>query len=210
MIYNEQKIDELRQKVAASMSEKRFFHTAEMEKMAIKLGELYAPDKILMLRAAALLHDITKEKRTEEHLAILSENGVEITQLDKISPKTLHARTAEYVIRDEFSEFYNDEELLSCVRRHTTGEAEMTLCDMIIYLADYIDMSRTFDDCVKLREYFFEKKPENMGDEEKYKHLLKTLVLSFDMTISSLIEEGSPISRQSIDARNAIICKLMA
>ena len=210
MTYTDEKISALRKKVAESMSEKRFFHTAEMEKMAIRLGELYAPDKIPMLRAAALLHDITKEKSTEEHLAILKANGVELTRLDKISPKTLHARTAEYVIRDEFPEFYTDGELLNCVRKHTTGDEQMTLCEMIIYLADYIDMSRTFDDCVRLREYFLSAEPEKMNEEEKYKHLLKTLVLSFDMTLMALIDEGYPISRQSVDARNALICKLMA
>jgi predicted HD superfamily hydrolase involved in NAD metabolism len=210
MIYTDEKIDELRQKVEMSMSEKRFFHTAEVEKMAERLGNLYVPDKILMLRAAALLHDITKEKSTEQQLELLKKNGVKITPIDAISPKTLHAKTAEYVIRDEFSEFYGDPELLDCVRKHTTGDAQMTICEMIIYLADYIDMSRKFDDCVKLREYFWGKDPEKMGEKEKYNHLLKTLILSFDMTLCALIEEGSPISRQSVDARNAMICNLKA
>ena len=210
MTYTDEKLSDLRKKVAECMSGKRFFHTAEMEKMAVRLGELYVPDKIPMLRAAALLHDITKEKNTEEQLSILRANGVEPSKLDEISPKTLHARTAEYVIRDEFPEFYSDGELLDCVRKHTTGDEQMTLCEMIIYLADYIDMSRTFDECVKLREYFFSAKLKKMNEEEKYNHLLKTLVLSFDMTLQGLIDEGYPISRQSIDARNAIICKLKA
>ena len=46
------------------------------------------------------------------------------------------------------------EELINAVRYHTTGRADMSICEKIIFLADYIDMSRKFDDCVKLRNYF--------------------------------------------------------
>ena len=83
----------------------------------------------------------------------------------------------------------------------------MTLCEMLIYLADYIDLSRTFEDCVTLRNFFFDKKPENMGEEERLSHLRDTLILSFDMTIRALLEEGTPISADTLEARNALICE---
>ena len=57
----EDQLSALREKISSGMSAKRFRHTAEVEKMVIRLGELYAPDKISERRAAALLHDITKE-----------------------------------------------------------------------------------------------------------------------------------------------------
>ena len=80
MTYSENMLDELRQTVCAGMSERRFVHTAEVEKMAVRLGELYAPDKIDILRAAALLHDVTKEKNLSEQIAILEAHGVEVTR----------------------------------------------------------------------------------------------------------------------------------
>lgn len=207
MRFTPEMIDALRERVRSTMSEWRFTHTAEVEKMAARLGELYAPESIPMLRAAALLHDITKEKSPQEHIDILLSHGAEVTDFDRASTKTLHARTAELVIIDDYPEFA-EAELLSAVRRHTTGHAEMTLCDAIIYLADYIDMSRKFDDCVYLRNYFWGKEPQNMPERERTAHLWQTILLSFDMTLKSLIDEGSPVSVETVSARNAVILKL--
>lgn len=207
MIFSQEMIDTLREQVRNSMSERRFVHTAEVEKMAVRLGELYAPDKLDVLAVAALLHDITKEKSTEEQLSLLSSHNIELKAEDRLSPKTLHARTAVIFVKERFP-FFATEEVINAIRRHTTGSADMTLCDMIIYLADYIDMSRTFDDCVFLREYFWGKDPRDMEYGERYRHLLQTLAISFDMTIKALIEEKSVISVETVEARNALICNL--
>ena len=84
----------------------------------------------------------------------------------------------------------------------------MTVLDAIIYLADYIDMSRKFEDCVYLREYFWGKQPEKMDTQARERHLWETLLISFDMTLSALIKENSPISVDTVAARNAIIARL--
>jgi len=207
MKYSMEMLDGLRDRVRSGMSEWRFVHTAEVEKMAVRLGELYAPDKLDVLRAAALLHDVTKEKSTEEHFEIMKAYGVEISELDRISPKTLHAKTAALVIPDEFPEFA-DAEVISCVRWHTTGRADMTLCEALIYLADYIDESRKFDDCVILRNYFWNELPQNMTAEERERHLWQTILISFDFTVKSLVDEDSLISPETVDARNSVICRL--
>ena len=200
----ERMLNALREEIRSSMSEKRFRHTAEVEQMAIRLGELYAPHKIPMLRGAALLHDLTKEYSKDHHLMICAQKNIPLTKEDVHAPKTLHARTAEALIPDRFPAFAS-EELLSCVRWHTTGRRGMTLCEKLIYLADYIDLSRTFEDCVRLREYFFSANPETMGEEERLAHLRNTLILSFDMTVRGLLEEGAPVSPDTMDARNQLI-----
>ncbi len=207
MTFDERQIDALRERVRSTMSERRFTHTAEVERMTMRLAELYAPEKVDVLRAAALLHDITKEKSTEEQLEILRTHGVVVSDLDRYSPKTLHARTAVEVIKEEYCEFATPE-LLSAVERHTTGHANMTVLDGVIYLADYIDMSRKFEDCIRLREYFWGKDPQLMSKEAREAHLWQTLILSFDMTLKALIEEGSPISADTVKARNSLICRL--
>ena len=207
MTFDERQIEALRERVRSTMSEWRFTHTAEVERMAARLAELYAPEKVDVLRAAALLHDITKEKSTAEQLDILESHSVVVSEIDRYSPKTLHARTAVEVIKDEYSEFATPE-LLSAVERHTTGHANMTVLDGVIYLADYIDMSRKFEDCIRLREYFWGKDPQLMSMKERERHLWKTVILSFDMTLKALIEEGSPISADTVNARNSLICRL--
>lgn len=204
MMFSEEMLLSLHESVKGRMSEKRFFHTAEVEKMAVRLAELYCPDKRDVLRAAALLHDITKEYDADEHLALFEKHGISVTAEDLLAPKTHHAKSAAALIPEEYPEFATDE-VISCVRWHTTGRMGMTLTEKIVYLADYIDMSRKFEDCVRLREFFFSAEPEKMSESERLSHLDKTLILSFDMTIAGLIEGGSVISSDTFRARNSLI-----
>jgi nicotinate-nucleotide adenylyltransferase len=207
MRFSEESLTALYESVREQMSEYRFVHTAEVEKMAVRLGKLYAPDKLDKLRAAALLHDITKEYTVDAHAKLIERGGESLSALDRLSYKTLHARSAVELIKEKYSEFA-DTHVLDAVRYHTTGRADMSVCEMIIYLADYIDDSRKFDDCVKLRNYFWDAHPENMSAEQREEHLLRTLLLSFDMTIISLTNEGSPISIETVSARNSVVLAL--
>lgn len=209
VIVSEDMLNALRQALekdreSGRMSEKRFRHTIEVEKMAARLADLYAPEKSGVLRAAALLHDITKECSFEEHLSICKSGGMALGEYDLSAPKTLHAMSAAVKIEIEMPE-YDVDEIKSCVRWHTTGRGGMTLCEKLIYLADYIDMSRTFDDCVKLREYFFGKDIAAMTEKEKTEHLDDTLIISYDMTINALLKSGKMISLDTMDARNGLV-----
>ncbi|MBQ5793169.1 MAG: hypothetical protein IIW17_04050, partial [Clostridia bacterium] len=68
--------------------------------------------------------------------------------------------------------------------------------------------SRTFPDCVTLRNAFWDAEPENMTQDEREAHLLRVLVQSFDLTIAGLIEDGAPVSADTFLARNSLILKL--
>ena len=207
MKFDEAMLAALRQDVGATMSQKRLTHTLEVEKMAVRLGRLYAPDKLDILGAAALLHDITKEKSFEEHIAILKDNGYDVTDDDINSPKTLHAKTAPYEIKKSYPEFAT-ERVLNAIRNHTTGRADMTLFDAIIYLADYIEETRTFEDCVYLRNVFWSAEPQKMDKAERERHLWKTVILSLDMTVKDIESANGYISVDTLLAREAIAKKL--
>lgn len=189
------------------MSGYRLTHTLGVESMAARLGELYAPEKTDVLRAAALLHDITKEKTLEKQLQICEKLGIIVPCTSKASPKTLHAITAAAVLPNEYPAFAL-QEVMDAVRWHTTGKEDMSITEKLIYLADYIEDGRTFDDCVRLREHFFGACPEKMSAEERLIHLDRTLVLSFDMTIKQLIAEGTVIDPCTMAARNYLIISL--
>ena len=134
----------LREALAQNMSEKRYRHTLGVESMAIRLGELYCPEQIPCLRVAALLHDLTKEETFEKQLQLCQQFGIIIDDLDKMAPKTFHARTAAALIPVAYPEFA-DRMVIDAVRWHTTGHKGMTLTENLIYLADYIDDTRKFE-----------------------------------------------------------------
>ena len=202
--FSEEMLAELREKMKNEMGEKRYNHTLEVEKMAARLGEIYAPDMIMQLRAAALLHDVTKERSAEEHIAICESAGLEVSVGERKSPKMFHAKTGAIVIAQKYPEFASAE-IVDAVRYHTTGKADMSIMEKIIYLADYIDMSRTFGDCVSLRNYFFDFDFAKASEQEKIEHLNDTLIMSYDLTIRGLLEDGKHINDTTFEARNFLI-----
>ena len=199
-------LDELRASIQNSMSPKRYTHTCAVEGMVARLCELFCPECTTELRAAALLHDITKEESLEKQLQLCREFDIIVQSGDVLAPKTFHAKTAAAMIVREYPAFAS-EAVVSAVRWHTTGHADMTLGEQLLYLADYIDDSRMFPDCVRLRNYFWRADPAAMDESAKMAHLYDTLIMSFDMTMRHLLDENATISLDTILARNALIEK---
>lgn len=199
--FTEAELDALRGSVLSGLSEYRARHILEVERMIVRLGALYLPHRISALRAAALLHDFTKELSPSEHEKILASHGILQSDGVYLSTKLYHAETAALLLRERYPDFATDE-IVSAVRYHTTGRSGMTLFEMLLYLADYIDESRTFDDCVRLRELFFSADPDAMSERERIAHLYGTLIRSVDYTVSALAREGAPTSPLSLHMRD--------
>ena len=197
-------LEQLRNAVMESMSPKRFLHTAAVEEMVARLCELFCPQHTMQLRAAALLHDITKEISTEQQIALCKKYQLPVTNEDLCAPKTFHARTAAAIIPDAYPAFA-DPLIVNAIRWHTTGREDMTLTEKLLYLADYIDESRTFENCVLLRKYFWDANPQEMCDEERLALLQATMLLSYRMTIEDLLSDGAPVAIDTIKARNQLI-----
>lgn len=182
-------------------SEKRFKHTLGVQKEAYKLGSMFMPHNAEKLRLAGLLHDITKDFPLKNQLDMCHEYGIEIDE-SNIVPKLLHAKTGAEYSRRTFGADIIDDEIYNGIYYHTTGCAGMSLFDSIIYLADYIEEGRTFEDCIVLRNYFYNGVSEAASDIDKLEILRKTMVMSFDLTIKNLIDEAKEIDKDTINARN--------
>lgn len=199
MQMTEQLLEELRARVKRELSQKRATHTLGVEAMAARLGALYCPEKEGMLRAAALLHDITKELPQERQQAILDEGGVVLRPDEAVAPRTWHAITAALRVPVEYPQL-NDGELLSAIRWHTTGHADMTVPEIILYLADYIEETREHDACVALRRAFFDAQPEKMPKDERLLHLYRVMQNSLETTLSDLKARGKTICLDTLGA----------
>lgn len=188
----------LAEMVKPYLTPKRYLHTLAVAEEAEFIGKYYLPDRIQKLKAAALLHDITKKADEKKQLQYCEEFGIILNNSELNSPKTFHARTAAELAKRDFAD-YTDDEIISGVRWHTTGRRGMTVFDAIIYLADYIEKTREFYDCVILRNYFYDR--IDLG-YDKYKILVDTMIYSFDLTIGNLIKESSIIDEDTVQARN--------
>ena len=74
----------------------------------------------------------------EEQLALVERYHIALDELEQHALKLLHAKTGAALARDVFGA---DDEICSAILWHTTGKANMTTLEKVIYLADYIEPS---------------------------------------------------------------------
>lgn len=199
-ILTEADLAALTDRVRPYLTDKRYDHTTAVANEAARLGELFgfSPADLRRLRASALLHDITKRADSKKQLQYCEEFGIMIDTENPRSPSVLHGITGAALAARDFADI-TDEDILSGIRWHTTGRYGMTVFEAIIYLADYIEPTRTFDDCKAVRQYFYDRID---GAAAPLTILYDTMIYSFDLTIGNLLEDRSSIDNDTICARN--------
>lgn len=207
MKYTEEQIATLTEQMSERLSEWRFKHTLGVEAMAKKIGEKIMPDRVDMLRVAALLHDVSKEYSEAEHFELIKRHNITISEYERKSPALWHSITAPCVVMDEFYE-YADEDVLSALRNHTAGSPHMSVFDEIICLADYIEDGRKYQVCIDLREKILGELFAAKSREEAILALHRANVIALENTMNDLISRGVEIHQDSILTRQAILAKL--
>lgn len=197
-------INEIRDIVKSFVSEKRFLHTLGVENEVYKLGKIFLPEKAEKLRLTGILHDITKDFKTEKQLHLCDEYGIKY-DINNLVPKLLHAKTGCEFARRLLNSAIVDDEVYNGILYHTTGRSNMTLFEALVYLADYIEETRTFYDCVLLRNYFYDGIANANSYDDKIEVLKKTMIFSFNLTIKNLIDDNKPIDFDTLNARNYFI-----
>ena len=143
-------------------------------------------------RRAALLHDCTKKLDREQHLEICRQYGIPLDPEEQREEKLLHALTGAAAARHQFGV---SPQVESAIRWHTTGKADMTTLEKIIYLADYIEPTRDFCDLTELRELAFQD-------------LDRAMLLGLTMAVHDLKKRGMAVHSNSVYARDYLKGKL--
>ncbi len=184
-------IEQLRPVALSYLKAKRVRHVLGVEEEAIRLAERYGAD-VRKARFAALLHDCTKRLEPEEHYALCEKYGVALDEVERSAPKLLHAKTGAAIARAVFGA---DDETYRAILYHTTGRADMTMLEKVIYLADYIEPNRSFDGVDALRAAVYE-------------NIDKGLEMGLRMSIEEIEERGSAVHRHTREAYEFIRAQL--
>ncbi len=131
------------------LGDKRYHHTLNVEKMAVKLAERYGAD-CDQAALAALLHDTAKEMPTADQLALLRAHPDLAGNTENRPTPIWHGVCAAILAKTEWG--VTDEAVLSAVACHTAGKPGMTLLDKILFLADMTSEERDFDGVEELRQ----------------------------------------------------------
>ena len=145
-------LDWLREKAIELLAPKRVPHVLGCEQEAIRLAQRWGED-VYSAAAAGILHDITKKCSANEQLILCEKYGTVTDALELETPKLLHSKTAADMAWDEFG---ISPEICEAIRWHTTGKADMTMLEKIIYIADYMEPNRDFDGVDELRRLAYE------------------------------------------------------
>ena len=135
--------------VRSRLSEKRYEHTLNVKKMAVKLARRYGVDED-RAALAALLHDSAKELSKDEMRAIMRAHP-EYAEGGEARPTPVwHGICAALLARTEWG--VEDEAILSAIACHTAGKPGMSKLDKIVYLADMSSKERDWPGVNKLRK----------------------------------------------------------
>jgi len=188
--------EDLVKKVGSEMGEHRFSHTLAVAKEVLSLANTFDfPEKdSKRLFVAALLHDYTKTYSTEKQIALAKEYGIALSEDDLASPPVLHSRTAAAVVRKVFPDD-TDDEICEAIRCHTVGKKEMSLFDKLLFLADYIEETRTHPICKETRKTFYENLASGNNKENT---LNDTLRLILQNTLDYVAKQGNTVHSDSI------------
>ena len=176
-------LERLEQVVISLLNPNRVRHVLGCRDTAVELAKRWGADVTDAARAG-LLHDITKALDGPLQLTLCRAYGTLLDDFSRKYPKTLHAMTGSLVAQRIFGE---NEAVVSAIRNHTTGKADMNLLETIIYVADYMEPNRDFPGVERLRGL-------------AYTDLQGALRLGLEMTLEHLKDQGSEVSPESRQA----------
>ena len=123
----------------ATLKPGRYTHTLGVAETALRLAPRYGVDPALA-ELAGLLHDCAKYMPIDEmrKLVVGTVPDADAEELETVS--VLHAPAGAVWAAREFG--VQDRGILSAIRKHTLGDAQMSALDALIYTADFIEPNR--------------------------------------------------------------------
>ena len=162
---------------------KRVPHVIGCSQTARDMAVHYGADPVAAERAG-ILHDVTKALGAEEQLKLCEKYDILLDNFERKNSKLLHAKTGAEIA---FRIFGESSAVRDAILWHTTGRANMTLLEKIIYLADYMEPNRVFEGVEELRRL-------------AWKDLDAAVLMGLEMSVSQLKSRGSAIDANSLSA----------
>lgn len=142
--------------------------------------------------AAALMHDYAKAMPGAQLLAEARSRGLIIDPAEEKQPQLLHGPVGAALLADQG--LITDPQVLGAIRWHTTGRAQMSRLEMVIWLADYIEPGRSFPGVDAIRELA--------------RHDLEGALLhALDNSIRFVMQRGWLLHIYTVHARNWLLTR---
>ncbi len=169
------------------LSPYRFHHSMCVAEKARELAEKNGvdPDKAYV---AGILHDVTKETDCDEQRRLI-EQFETMTDLEIHNKKVYHQMSGAAFVQSELG--ITDSDIVGGIRYHTTGRENMTLFEMIIYLADFTSADRDYPDVDIMRQKTNES-------------LLDGMLYSLSYTTTSIVKQQRQVHPDTLNCYNGV------
>jgi nicotinate-nucleotide adenylyltransferase len=181
-------LEELRACSYSMVKAKRLPHIRGTEETAAKMAQRWGADEILA-RKAAILHDCTKYFDLSQQLSTCKKYDILLDDVEKVTLPLLHAKSGAGIARRVFG---MPEEVCQAICWHTTGKADMTLLEKILYIADYAEPSRKYPWAQELRGLI-------------YTDLDAAVLRGLEITIEHTTRQHQPIHYRTLEAREWLL-----
>ena len=180
--------------VRGRLSDKRYEHTINVKKMAVKLAKRYGADEE-KAALAAILHDSAKEISKDEMREIMRQYPQYAEGSESRPTPVWHGICASILARTQWG--VEDEAILSAIACHTAGKPGMSKLDKIVYLADMTSAERDWPGVNKLRKL-------------ELKDLDAAMLAALRQTNDFVLSQGKPLDPVSKAAYDDIKARVNA
>ena len=180
-------IIEIRESIKSELDPLRYEHTLGVAYTAACLGMKWGEDP-LKCELAGLLHDCAKCYSHEDQKKGCQDNGISLSEEELLAPQIIHAKYGSFLARSKYG--IADDDILNAIKFHTTGRAQMSMLEKIIYIADFIEPMRYKSKCLK------------EARTEAFRDIDKCMVIILLDTFQYLEQSGKPVESYTYEAYN--------
>lgn len=179
--------EQIREDLENRLKKKRYEHVLRVVDTAVRVNkDLNLGLDEEKVRYASLLHDCAKNLEEEYFQEYKEEYGLDYDTIFEVFP-VAHAKLGAIAAKERYG--VEDLEILEAIECHTMGKENMTLLDKLVFIADFIEPGRDFEDA-------------KIVEKELYKDFDKGLLLSFKLQILHLIENDMVVGLDIMKAWN--------
>lgn len=175
--------------IKSRLSPYRFHHSMCVATRAVELAKIHGLD-IEKAYVAGILHDVMKEEDKQVQKKLIETYDHTLTDVELNSPNVFHQMSGAVFVKERLG--ITDEDIISGIRYHTTGRADMSEFEMLIYLADFTSEERDYKDVDIMRQ-----KTDN--------NFLDAMLYSLRYTISKLTADNKQIHPDTLHCYNWVL-----
>ena len=181
-------IEEVKNDVKQILSEKRYNHSVGTMKKARELALAYGENEE-EATFAGLIHDIAKEMSKDEIEQYIKIHKIKVDEVEEQNPGLLHAKLGASIAKEKY---HASEKIQNAILYHTTGNIKMDKFAKIIYVADKVEETRTYDGVEELRK---------LAKED----LDKTILILIDFVIEKSNRLGRIMHPATVELREKLM-----